>query len=169
MCTACNITNLCWCSLTTHFQLGRTLSICTHLTKFSRRHITIIVLSCLVNAKKPSAARCITQRRADTAGSAGFLNCVAAGSKPAHKLRNTGPQFCYRLLDSSRTRGLGSIPWSDHAFHLHVGGAWGGGSVHCTLPYALTYKPMLHTFVGTQHCQLYQHDVVLIQLATLGS
>ena len=52
----------------------------------------------------------------------GSYKRVAAGSKPAHKLRNTGPQFRYRLLDSSRTRVLGSIPQSDHAFHSHVGG-----------------------------------------------
>jgi hypothetical protein len=41
--------------------------------------------------------------------------------------------------------------------------------VRRTLPYALTYKPTLHTFVGTQRCQLYQHNVALIQLAALGS
>ncbi len=44
-----------------------------------------------------------------------------------------------------------------------------GGSVCCTLLYALTYEPKSHTFVGTQCCQLYQHDVLLIQLAALGS
>ncbi len=50
---------------------------------------------------------------------------------------------------------------------------WGvpkaGGSVRRTLPYALTYEPTLHTFVGTPRGQLYQHDIVLIQLAALGS
>jgi hypothetical protein len=35
---------------------------------------------------------------------------VAAGLKPVYKLRNTGPQFCYCLLDSSCPRGLGLIP-----------------------------------------------------------
>ncbi len=58
---------------------------------------------------------------------------------------------------------------SDHAFHSHVGESLGGGSMRRTLPYAHTYEPTLHTFVGTQRCQLYQPDVVVIQLAALGS
>ncbi len=41
--------------------------------------------------------------------------------------------------------------------------------MHRTLPYARTYEPTLHTFVGTQRCQLYHYNVVLIQLAALGS
>jgi hypothetical protein len=32
--------------------------------------------------------------------------------------------------------------------------------VRPTLPYALTYEPTLHTFVGFQRCQLYQHNVM---------
>jgi hypothetical protein len=40
--------------------------------------------------------------------------------------------------------------------------------VHCTLPYALTYEPTLHTFDETQRCQLCHYDVVVAQLAALG-
>ncbi len=34
--------------------------------------------------------------------------------------------------------------------------------------FALTYRSTLHTFDETQRCQLYQYNVVLIQLAALG-
>ena len=52
--------------------------------------------------------------------------------------------------------------------HLHVGESLGGGSVHRTLPYALTCEPALHTFDETQHCQLCHYDVVVAQLVALG-
>jgi hypothetical protein len=77
----------------------------------------------------------------------GSYKRVAAGSKPANKLRNTGHQFRCHLLDNSHTRELDTIPCSNCAFHSHVGVPETG--VLCVVITLCTY---LWTFI-THFCR----------------
>jgi hypothetical protein len=98
----------------------------------------------------------------------GFFKRVAAGSKPAYILQNTRSSFATVYLTIPA---LGNWVQS-YVWTMRFTCMWGvpqaGGLCVVYKPYALTYWTMLHTFEETQRCQLYHHNVIVIQLAALG-
>jgi hypothetical protein len=123
----------------------------------------VLQVSCNLVLPAVSLKRC-----SDTAGSTNLQLTCRTGFES--RLQQPRTRFSFSTVYST-VPALGDWVLSlDRTMrnHLHVGESLGGGSVHRTLPYALTCKPALHTFDETQRYQLCHYDVVVAQLVALG-
>ncbi len=94
----------------------------------------------------------------------GCNRLVGPGSNPACNSLALAPSSA-TVYSAVPALGTGFDSWNGPCVSTCMWGSpYGGGSVHHTLPYALTCEPALYTFDETHGYQLCHYDVVVAQL-----